>query len=326
MAVNPLAILQAAAGAIGGVVDQIKKLPDAVRGFVDAFNPATGERLDYAFRSLHSTIGFAVEPILLTTTRIVEDFADAISAGMTRLREPVEKVASAFSGALQPAVATAGALLDLLADGVDALVPFLEPLGAAMEGFASLFRITATLLGQLGVALLESALAPLGDLKTATEFLAEQFVSTAAVVLHFSDVLFRAAGFGDTFDKAIARMRQAAAENSRRAPGAANFGISTLEDVYRKRLIEGARMGGKSKEDMQFDVWKRIEKLLEELVEINRNPAAREQRDRGMEQGFRAGGGRDLQNFLNLFRQEGRNELRQQLPAPLRSALERLGF
>lgn len=329
MAVNPMAALQAAASAIGAVVDQVRKLPDAVRGFVDAFSPATGQRLDQSFRSLHATIGYALEPVLHTAIALVDGFADAISRGMDRLRGPVEAVTSAFAGSLRPALGAVAAAFDGLAGVAETLRPLVEPLGTALEGLASLARVVTTLLSALAEALAGAVMEGLGNLRAATDWLAEQFVSTAGVVLHFSDALLRAAGLGDVADKAIRRMLAAVPQGGRRQGAPENFGISGIDDLYRRRLVEAARGGGRSKEDMTFDVWRRIQGLLEELVRITENKDAQAQRDRGLEQGFQAGGGNNawaINQLVNLMRQENRNGLRAALPPQVQNLLNLLGL
>jgi hypothetical protein len=266
------AVLGQAVGAIQNVVNEIRRLPDAVRGFVDAFNPQAGERLDYAFRSLHATIGFGLEPVITTTTRIVEKFADAISNGMDRLRAPIEKVSGLLLGALAPGFASVATIFDGLATAAEALTPLMEPAAAVLEAVMALGHVLTT----IGVeSLLEGIRMLIPETRTladVTHAVTGALVSLTGTVLHFADFLLSFVGKQHVLLNVLDSLARPRAEGNRRAPAPSNFGMSSLEDIYKQRLVAAAKgAGGKTPEEQSRDYLADIRKIAEQIRDQLKN-------------------------------------------------------
>jgi hypothetical protein len=263
--VAPVAL---AVGAVTDVVKSLTALPGAVRGFVDALNPAVGERFDYALRGLNATIGFGLEPILLTATRIVEEFSGALSEGMDALREPIAKVASVFQTALRPALEAVRNALAAVGDAFDALEPLLPLLGTVMEGIMAIGNVLTTIFGRVLVELIKS-LMPAGEALTdATQAVAIAFVKLAEATLNYVAFLLRLVGL----EKAMVPILEALASGRPPAKGRegmpSGFSLGGLEDVYKKRLLAAAQAGGGQAVDaLQLDVMKDIRELCEKMLD-----------------------------------------------------------
>lgn len=326
----------AAVSVIAEVVSALADLPGAIQSaagvftqFVEAFAPATVERMSYAFRSLSATIGYALEPAVQTVTRVVEMFANAISSGMDKLRPAVEKVGAVFISVLEPVLGLAGELLEMFAEQVQKSLPLLDVLSVVLQAITQTARFTNTVLFTIAEAL-GGLFDPFAGLRTAATFLVEVFVGAAGVVLHFTDAVARMVGLGKVMDKVIDRLLLST-QAGRRQGAPEGFGMGGLEDIYRRRLTEAARSGGPSKEDEALDLQRRIKEILEDIRELSKNPPAQAARDEGLRQGFRVGAAANLGAFGAgadaLLRQEGRNGLRQNLlPPAAQAALQQLGF
>jgi hypothetical protein len=298
--VAPLAVLQQAAGAISGVVDQIKRLPDAVRGFVDAFNPAAGERLDYAFRSLHATIGYAMEPIIMAATAVVERFAGALMSGMDALRPAIEKVAGLFVGMLQPAMATVGVVMDAVARVAERIADRLGGFAKLFEGFFSVMHVVITTAVTLAEAFIELT-SPLGVVNKGFDLIGEALADLAIGFIGLTDFILRFIGATALANKnleVLAKLRP----QSGRAPAPTNFGIGGLEDIYKRRLVEASKGGGKSIEEKNSDFLKRIAEAVEGMKKAMETPEGRRGYDQGYDSGMQAQADPTANTLLKLLR------------------------
>lgn len=268
------AVIGQAVGAIQNVVNEIKRLPDAVRGFVDAFNPAAGERLDYAFRSLQATIGRGLEPVISVATRIVEKFADAISGGMDRLRGPIEKVAGLFLGSLAPLFESVGLIFDGLADAGEALMPVFQALAPVFEAFLAFGHVLTAIGVESTLALIKGIIGEGNNLRSMTEQLTEKFLSLSESAVLASYWLLSLVGQQKIVVEALKRLAQPGTQGGRIAPAAVNVGMRGLEEIYKERLVAAARGSGKNAQEESADHLAAIRRMAEELLgRIKADPA-----------------------------------------------------
>lgn len=267
MAVAALAVLQQAAGAIGGVVDQIKRLPDVVSGFVAAFDPTQIQRLDYAYKSLYSTVGFALTPIIGAATRTVEQFADAISGGMEAIRGPIEKVAGTFLGALQPAIAAASDVFDGLASAAEMLEPLMTPLEAVIEATLGLGRALTAIGVETLLAVVKQLIPSAEALQQMTDWVTQTFLRLAEATLQVTDSLLSMVGRTDVLASILERLAKEPAPGGRRQGAPENFQIGGTEDVYRRRLLLAAQARAKDPAEESRDYLKDLRELAKQMLE-----------------------------------------------------------
>lgn len=311
-----LGILSQAAGAVKGMVDQILKLPDAVRPFVDAFSNA-GDRLDQAYKSLYATIGYALEPVIIAASATVERFADAISGGMNMLRGPIEKAAGLFMGSVKPFLEGLGAGAERLGRLFETLAPLLKPVAAAFEAFGGLLHIVSTVFGELALALVEQLMPSADSLQTATDKVGVAFVFLADQTLRLADFFLTLIGMEKLMIPILEALLKGREPGGRRMGKPEGYGISGVEDVYRKRLLAAAGAGGRSVQEEQRDYLKEIRDLLEDrLDEIKNRPDEREEKRKEAAklviyegEGLGARVARKVAEALNrIGRQDDRNE------------------
>lgn len=251
----------------------LTSLPDRVRSFVDALNPSVGERFDYALRGLNATIGYALEPILLTATRIVDEFSGALSAGMDRLRRPIEQVSGLFAVALRPALEAVRNLFVGLAQAGEMLAPVLPLFGTAMEGLAALFNVGTVVLVETLLDLLRSWIPSGKDLASMTDELKATFVALAVATLRVTAFMLNLAGRGDVMRKVFDALLREAPPRAGRQGMPQGFALGGIEDVYRKRLLAAAQAGGRGVDEQQLDVQREIRDAVREMAqELKDNP------------------------------------------------------
>lgn len=290
-----------AAGAIKAVVDEIKKIPDAVRGFVDALNPAAGIRLDFAFRSLYATIGHALEPVISTAAEVVRDFADAIGGGMTDLRDPVEAVASIFRGVLRPVLTAAGVALDGLARTAKTLQPLFELLGTGLQFITGMALVQFTVVSRTLLGILEAIVPSEQTLLGVTEGLTLAFVSLAETALKLSSFFLSLVGRQDIMRgilESLARDRT----NDRRMGAPTNVRMSGLEDIIRERMLTAARGGGPDLAQQQVNLLAGLKKTADDMLkemQAGNGGRARGVRGEDIGEAFRAG---DVGHLRDLLR------------------------
>lgn len=307
-------ILQKAASAISGVVDQIKRLPDVVRPWVDAFNPAAGQRLDYAFRSLSATIGYAFEPVILSATKVVDGFAGAIMGGMERLRGPVERAASLFANAIQPALQAVSIVFDGLATAAQILTPIMDVVAEALAGLGGVAAVLAQGLSMMVEGVLTGLMNSLGGMQSAVDFVRDQFTGLAITTMHVVTALmdmFGQAKMAKDFLKAVASMKPPPSSGRQGAPE--GFGIGGLEDLYRRRLVSAAQGAGKDNQQLMVDYLKDIRESARQLVDVlEKDPEAFSRMQKQVlreKMGETSGTGIDWGvRIANWFRQDQRNQ------------------
>lgn len=282
MALPATAVLAQSLQLFGEINNELKRIPDSVRGFVDAFNPQAGLRLDFAFQSLNATIGGAFVPIIEGAARIVERFADAISNGMGRLQAPIEKAVGLFMGVLQPALVAVSDVFDGLADAADLLSPLMEPAAAALEAMTALSRVLTT----IGVqALLEAIKLLIPNAESLTEIttaVTQAFVQLTETTLRLAQFMLGVVGLNGAMEKILTRLAKEPEMGDRRKPAPTNFGIGGLEDIYRRRLVEAAKAGGKTPEEQSRDYLADIRKIAAEMLkELQANPNAAKEKAEG---------------------------------------------
>jgi hypothetical protein len=265
-----LALIQQAGGAIGGMVDAIKKLPDAVRPFVDAFSNA-GDRLDAAYKSLYSTIGYALEPIIIAASATVERFADAISSGMNMLRGPIEKAAGLFMGSVKPILEGFGAGAERLGQLFEKLSPLLTPLAAAFEGLGALLHVVSTVVGEVVLGIVDKLMPSGKGLADLTDKVGEAFVFLASTTLRLADFFLTMIGMEDRMKPILEALAKEREGGGRRQAKPEGYGISGVEDVYRKRLLAAAGAGGRSVQDESRDYLKELRDLAKAQLEEMKN-------------------------------------------------------
>lgn len=276
-----LAVLGQAAGAVQNFVNEIRRAPDAVRQFTDALNPASGQRLDYAFRSLYATLGGGLEPVITTATKVVEQFADSISGGMTRLRGPIEKLGSLFLGTLQPVFATVGTIFDGLADAAQTLMPLMEALAPVFEAMMAFGRVLTTIGVEALLAALKGLMGQIDGVKAVTATLTENFYSLAEGAILAAHHLFKLAGQGQLMLGVLQRLAQGPAQGGRLAPAATNVAIGDLQSVINQRTLAAARGSGQDAQTQTADNTARIREIAERLLAMmENNPGGFDQRAR----------------------------------------------
>jgi hypothetical protein len=258
-----------AIAAVQQVINALLRIPQAVRSYVDAFNPTAGQQLDRAFRSVAATIGYALEPVILAATRIVDSFAGALLGAMNSLRRPVELVSQAFRLVLRPAIDAVSIAFDGLAKAAEGLTPLLEPLSAAAQMITTTFGIVTAVALELVAGLtgaLGEVVPSMMNLHTTTVTLTGVFVEMTRIALRWGYVLSNLVGLGKHFRDALEAFTKQRPQAGR--PGAVGFGMGGLEDLYRRRLVEAAKAtGGKSIEEKQFDVTSQIRDMMKEMLD-----------------------------------------------------------
>lgn len=271
----PLVLLQQAAGAIKGVVDEIRRLPDVVGEWVKAFNPASIARLDYAYQSLASTLGFSFEPIIIGATRYVEQFADAISGGMNRLRGPIEKVAGLLLGAMAPAFQAVGDVFDGLASAAEMLLPVFSAFAPVMEAAVVVLRTWVALGVESGLALLKGIIGEGETLRDVTGWLTTAFLKLAESSLLVSHFWLSMVGQEKILMNVLDRLSAPREAGGRRAPAPTGFSMGGLEDLYKRRLTEAAKGGGPDVAAQSRDYLAELAAIARELKDkILANPGA----------------------------------------------------
>jgi hypothetical protein len=272
IAAAALAVNQAL-GAVGKVVDALKVIPDAVRGFVDALNPAAGMRFDWAMRSLSATIGYALEPVLETATRTVNEFAGAISEGMDRLRAPMQAVGSTFMTVIRPLMGAINGLLGAFMDSVEGLMPLLEPVGVVLEEIMIVLRwfLAATTGGLM--TLIKYTILGGQELSKVTEWLTDGFIGLVEATLKLTYWFLWMTGQTEMFKKILEAVGGPKPPGEGRKAAPTGYAVTTLEDLYRKRLVSAAMAGaGTSVEEKQLSVQERIEDMVRRMKEEMEKP------------------------------------------------------
>lgn len=263
-------------GAIGGAVDQFKKVTDSVRPFVDAFSNA-GQQLDYAFKSLYATVGFSLEPVIGAATMIVEKFADAISEGMNTLREPIEQAAGLFVGSLNPFIEATASAFSAMGRAAERLAPLMEPIGAALEAVGGLAHILTTVFGETLVGLIEEFMPTAQGLNEITEWLTAAFTQLAETTLRLADFMLSVIGMDKLMQPILEALAKERKAGGRREAKPENFGVTGIEDLYRRRLVASAGAAGKRPEEQSRDYLAEIRKLAEKMLEeMKKRPEERE--------------------------------------------------
>ena len=121
--------------------------------------------------------------------RIIDHFAGALMSGMDRLRGPINAVASTLAGALQPAIAAVGTVMDGLASAAEALLPLLKPLGTALEGVMSILNVLTAIVVEVLLEAIKALIPDAKSLESITEGLVEVFVGLAEAVLRTTGFL-----------------------------------------------------------------------------------------------------------------------------------------
>lgn len=269
MAVPGAIELNQAVQLIGEVVGTLQRIPDAVRGWVDAFNPAAGKALDHAFRSLAATIGYAMEPIIHTATRTVNAFAGAIMNAMDRLRPAIERTGILFSRVMQPVLHAVSFAADVLADALDGAAPLIELVGEALEGVLAVANVVAQAFFALDAVIRQGVLGAFGDLKRLTDILNDGFVSLATGVIAATAMLLSFAKQDKMLAMFLARLA-VAPQLRGRAPAPEGFQLGGLEDIYRRRLLAAAQGAGGTVQDKQLSAQERIAEYSRQLLELMR--------------------------------------------------------
>lgn len=263
-----LAALYAASAAIKGVVEEIRRLPDAVRGFVQAFNPVAVERLDQAYGNLAATLGRAFEPVINTAASTVQQFADAISGAMHDLRDPIADLAGLFSGVVKSLTEGAAIGLESLARALDKLKPLNELLGTALQGVAGIGTILSAVFGETLVGLIEQLVPSAKSLTDVTNVVTAAFAKLAETTLRLSDFILTTVGLSRLMKPILESLiKERDVGSDRKAPG--GFTLGGIEDVYRRRILESARGvapdTGKQTVDLLADLKRIAAAMLEEL-------------------------------------------------------------
>lgn len=267
MAAPALTAISQVTSAFGRFTGMLTAATASIRGFVDAFNPQAGLRLDVAMRSLAATIGYALEPIIHGAADAVNSFAGAIVGAMDSLRPAVEQLVGLFQSTLRP-------VMHLVRASFDALVLVLRILGPLFEFWATNTEILVASvvvlwaifedLREVLVRLMFGPLAMMGDL---SKLLNEGFVGLVEATLQATAALLALVPGGDAIMRRILERLGGMPEKGR-AAAPMGYTIGGLEDVYRKRLVASAQaMGGGSVEQQQLGVMERIEKVVQKMLE-----------------------------------------------------------
>jgi len=319
-----LAPMKALTGAIGsvpdfvkGVFDQaydlvsmapkfFKSIADQAASWVREFDPSAVMAMDQAMRSLTATVGYTLTPIVHGFTSAAREFAGAALDGMNALRPAVAQVVGVFRTALEPALHFFHRWLLGLADRLERAAPLLDRFGKALDYsltawavFFEAYEAVSEALFDLAEATAPSTLLQfftgldalgVGLFKVGNHLpeLTKGIIAATAASLFMADTLSRTfGGEGGRARKFLDRLAQEPQRSGR--PGAAEgFGMSGLEEIYRKRLLEAAKSGSEDPtlkgislmEDIRdfaggmadqigegVDVGKELAKLLQQLID-----------------------------------------------------------
>lgn len=189
-------------GVVGGAIDAFKALTSQVMGFVEAFAPAVVEVFNQSLRDLTAVVGMALEPVMKVATSVVKDFSATLLPLMRDLRPVIEQVAATFKEVSAVAINVFATnfkailpVIQLMADGLNAISPILQTVGAAFAGLvqATSYVIKGVLSG-LGVDTKDM----MGGLRTALEELSRYVLMASAAFLKLIH-----GGLGDSFIKGV---------------------------------------------------------------------------------------------------------------------------
>ncbi len=261
------ALVTGAVGVIGTVISELGKIPATVRPFVDAFNPATGQKFDESIERVNAVIGNALEPILQAAITVVDQFGGAIGAAMDALRGPIEAVASLFIGTLQPVIATVGLVVETLVGNFTALQSVLRPLFSILEAYFNYLRVLITIFIAVRNVVFQILLEPLKAFGNLLGRAADMLVEFTIGLLTAVDFLLRLLGADKVANEILLSLTKKRPDKAddKRAPK--DFGVTGLEDLYRRRMVAAAQAKAPGLEEQNNKYLERIAEAAEELLQ-----------------------------------------------------------
>lgn len=222
-------------GKLGSWVNQASK-------FIAAFNPSLLEVFDQALRSLHATVGYALEPVIVFATEAIREFAGAIRPAMDALREPMQKLFSIMLPIVSAGLQAFGAVLSAAVAVFELLMPVINAISAVFEGFLSIIVVAIKLFAALAEGL--AGAASLGKLNDAATGVRDAFARLIIVAMTMVDYFLRLVGATAMANNFLRVMAQGPRSQEGRAPAPQNVQLGGVEDVYKRRLTEAAKAGG----------------------------------------------------------------------------------
>jgi len=288
---NPSAAnIGAAVAVIGKVVNALTEIPDAVRGFVNAFNPGSIAGMDQAFRSLQATIGYALEPIIQATTEVFKTLAGELNDVFTDLRPIIAEISGIFLNLLAPVIQTVGTIFRNVADTLRSLMPIVRLVTKTFEGIINVAAVFHQIVNTILLTAVQAIAGSFGGLDTAVDAVESAFVDLAIGIIKMTDAVLRFVGATEVADKLLRVFSREPDKNGGRAAAPTGFAVSSIADVYRKRLeaaAKGQGTGLTKTESILDKIRQEVEKIRQAT---ERNDPARRGEIRGQQAGFDAGG------------------------------------
>lgn len=272
--VAPAAAIGQALVLVNKVVDALTRIPDAVKGFVDALNPGSVRAMDMAFKSLEATVGYALEPIIITFTSVFRLISGEMNDAFTALRDAVADVANAGFDVLRPIVRLTAVQFGNLVKLFRGMKGVIDPLVQAVEGAATAFGVVLQIVNTLGIALVEMQAEAWSKLVAAMlggESLTDLFVDLTVAIAKATDQLLRMVGATEMANKILDGITKRTGQG--RPEGARDQRVTTLEELYRTRIVEAAKAQGGMRDNKASAYDLAVEQLRLYQVEAERGEA-----------------------------------------------------